>query len=101
MSVKPVLHIKHPPITEIGTWKICGWTGKKKKENTGDLKIEFEWESCPVDFKKTVCHILNFRKILCGVALTFPMSKGLVLYVDFKKNPCHTIEFKGREPQST
>ena len=40
MSTKSVLHMKQSQYTEIGAGKICGWT---IKENTGNLKIEFEW----------------------------------------------------------
>ena len=34
---------------EIGTGKICDWSGKtqgKHRENTGNLKIQFEWVPC-------------------------------------------------------
>ena len=36
VSAKSVLPLKHPQITEIGTGKICGRTGKNR-ENAGDI----------------------------------------------------------------
>ena len=46
LSTECVLYMKHHQITEIGTGKICLPTGKQNRENTGNLKIEFEWGPC-------------------------------------------------------
>ena len=62
MSPKSVFHLKHTQITDIGTGKICSKTGKSR-ENTGILKITFEWGPCfCIDANCTLdCRYRSFR----------------------------------------
>ena len=41
------LHMNDSQITDIYTGKMCGQTGKKSRENTGNLNIKFEWAPSP------------------------------------------------------
>ena len=60
-------YMKHPQITEIGTGKICGRTGK-----TGNLKIQCEWGPSTLTF--LVYHL--FARRFQDVVLAEPAGRA-------------------------